>query len=52
MRPCENRMTAEAILRKINPRGKPTAADNAIAGWEETPGRVARLKERTSGLRA
>jgi len=47
----ENCMTAEAILRKINPRGKPVAADKAISRRAETLGRTARLKDGTFVIR-
>ena len=39
-------MTAAILLRKMNSRGGPGTADQANAGWGETPGRVVRLKER------
>ena len=43
-------MTRAILLRKMNPRGGPGTADQGNAGWGETAGRVARLKERTSEL--
>src|SRR5260370_4226638 len=44
-------MTGAVLLRKMNPRGGPGTAHQVNAGWGETPGRVVRLKERTSGFR-
>src|SRR5260370_27738978 len=45
-------MTGAVLLRKMTPRGGPGTAHQVNAGWGETAGRVARLKERTSGFRA
>src|SRR5258707_9155359 len=52
MRACENCMTADAILRKINPPRKERCRRQYQHWVGETPCRMARLKERTSGLRA
>src|SRR5258708_39437206 len=52
MRACENCMTADAILRKMNPPRK-AGCRRQYQHWEgETPCRMARLKERTAALGA